>query len=69
MKVWDYQIPKNWQPTTDKEWEWFLVRKINYGDFKTVNRTRLKKHFPNIKNYLDPAKRTMIEHFLYGVNN
>lgn len=64
MWVWDYKINKNWQPKTGKEWQWFLVRKINYGDFRGVKREILKKYFPKIRKWLDLGKRVMIENFL-----
>lgn len=64
MWIWDYKINKNWQPKTDSDWQWFLVRKINYGDFKGINRDILKTYFPKIKNWLDLGKRMMIEDFL-----
>lgn len=62
MWIWDYNI-KNWQPKTDKEWEWFLVRKINYGDFKGLKTGILKKYLPKIKKRLDPGKKAMLENF------
>ena len=44
MWVWDYKIKKNWKPKTNEEWEWFLVRKINHGDFRGLNK-KLNKDF------------------------
>lgn len=64
MWLWDYKINKNWKPKTNLGWQWFLVRKINYGDFKGINRGMLKTYFPKIKKWLDLGKRTMIESFL-----
>lgn len=64
MWVWDYKINKAWQPKTDDDWQWFLVRKINYGDFAGITRDTLKKYFPKIKQWLDLGKKTMIENFL-----
>lgn len=64
MWVWDYQIPKNWQPKTQQDWEWFLVRKINYGDFNGLKREVIKKYFAKIKDKLDPGKRAMLDSFL-----
>jgi hypothetical protein len=60
MFVWDYKI-KNFQPKNEAEWQWFLIRKINYGDFKGLKKNILHKYFPKIKNQLDPAKRKMLE--------
>lgn len=64
MQVWDYKIDKNWKPKTQKEWEWFLVRQINYGNFKGIKKEVIKRFFPEIKKLLDPGKRAMIEYFL-----
>lgn len=64
MWIWDYKIPNNWQPKTDREWEWFLVRKINYDDFKGLQKEIVKKYFPKIKKLIDPGKEAMLENFL-----
>lgn len=64
MQVWDYQIDKNWQPKTQKEWEWFLVRQINYGQFKGIKKENITRFFPKIKELLDPGKKAMLEYFL-----
>lgn len=65
MWNWDYNLPKNWKPTADFEWEWFLLRKINYGDFAGLRKKQLKKYFPKIKDKLDLGRRLMFENFLY----
>lgn len=64
MKVWDYDISKDWTPTTDAQWEWFLVRKINYDEFKGLKKEIIKKYFSRIKSLLDPGKRAMLENFI-----
>lgn len=61
MKVWDYNLPKNWKPKTTEGWIWFLERKINYGDFKGLNPRVIKKYFRKLK--LDPGKRMMFKHY------
>lgn len=63
MWTWDYKIKGNWQPQTAKEWSWFLVRKINYGDFKGLKKEVVVKYLPRIKQLLDPGKRAMLEDF------
>lgn len=63
MWIWDYDIPQNWAPKTDREWEWFLVRKINYDEFQGLKKNIVKKYFPNIQRFLDPGKRAMLENF------
>ncbi len=62
--IWDYNIKNNWQPQTQQQWEWFLVRKINYGDFKGLKKEIVAEYFPKIKKLLDHGKRKMLEHFL-----
>ena len=69
MINWDYTLPNNWKPTTDKEWEWFLVRKINYDDFTGLTKEKIKQHFPTIKQLLDPGKRAMLEYFITHETN
>lgn len=60
MFFWDYKI-KNFKPKTEEEWQWFLIRKINYGDFKGLKKEVLRRYFPKIKDKLDPAKKKMLE--------
>ncbi|OGC51087.1 hypothetical protein A2982_02355 [candidate division WWE3 bacterium RIFCSPLOWO2_01_FULL_39_13] len=67
MWIWDYKIRKNWKPKTGKEWEWFLVRKVNYGDFKGLNKRVFVKFFKKIKNRLDVGKREMLADYLRNV--
>lgn len=64
MRNWDYDLPINWQPKTPKEWVWFLVRKINYGDFRGLNAADIKKYFQKIKKKIDPGKSLLLENFL-----
>lgn len=64
MYIWDYHVGKNWQPKNHQEWEWFLVRKINYGDLQGITKNVIKKYFSNIKMKLDPGKRILFEYFL-----
>ncbi len=67
MKLWDYTLLKNWCPRTADEWQWFLERKINYGDFKGLKATIVKKYWRRLR--LDEGKRLMIKSYfkLYGV--
>lgn len=46
MWNWDYHLPKDWQPATENEWEWFLVRKLNYGDLTGLKKTLSHNTFP-----------------------
>lgn len=66
MKIWDYKINKNWRPKSDREWQWYLVRKINNEDLKGINKTVLKKYFPQIEKKLDKGKRELIRLFLFS---
>lgn len=62
--LWDYELPKNWQPKTRWQWLWCLERKINYDDWQGITKEMLKKYFPALKKRLDPGKRMMIELYL-----
>lgn len=64
MWIWDYKIKDTWQPKTTDEWKWFLVRRINYGDFRGLQIEKIAAYFPTIKTLLDPGKRAMLEDFL-----
>jgi len=64
MWNWDYQLPNNWKPKTDEEWEWYLIRKLNYNDLTGLTREILVKHFPRLNKELDPGKRTIVEYYL-----
>lgn len=63
MFIWDYKLDKNWKPKHQEELEWFLVRKINQGDFEGLKKTVIKENFEKIKKYLDPGKALMLEYF------
>ncbi len=67
MKLWDYTLLKNWHPRTTDEWQWFLERKINYGDFKGLKAKIVKKYWRRLR--LDEGKRLMIKSYFkhYGV--
>jgi len=64
MNVWDYNLSKNWRPKTERQWLWYLERKINYDDWKGLKTEILRKFFPKLKGRLDPGKREMLRHFL-----
>jgi len=63
MRNWDYRLPENWQPKTPADWQWYLIRRINYGDFQGLKKEIIKQYFPMIKNQLDPGKRLMLENY------
>jgi len=66
--VWDYDLPKNWQPKTESQWLWLLTRKINYSDWKGLTAEIIKRYFPKLKKRLDPGKRMFLENYfkIYG---
>lgn len=64
MWNWDYDLPRNWRPKTHAQWEWFLVRKINYGDFGGLTKEVIKKYFPKIRKLLDPGKKALLQNYL-----
>lgn len=64
MHNWDYNLPKNWQPKTDRQWLWYLERKINYDDWQGLKKETIKKYFPRLKDRLDPGKREMFKYYL-----
>ncbi len=57
--VWDYKIPKNWKPKNEREWIWYLERKINYDDWKGIKREILRRYLKKLN--LDPAKKILLE--------
>ena len=62
--AWDYDLPDDWQPQTDDEWAWYLVRKINYEDMEGLSKPVIAKYFPNIEKYLDPGKRDLLAYYI-----
>lgn len=64
MHIWDYNLKKNWKPKGERQWLWYLERKINYDDFKGLKKTWIKKYFPKLAKRLDPGKRKMLELYL-----
>ncbi|MCX6723595.1 MAG: hypothetical protein NT155_00260 [Candidatus Staskawiczbacteria bacterium] len=61
---WDYDIKKNWAPKTDRQWLWYLERKINYDDYKGLEKEVIKKYFRRIAKRLDPGKKAMLAYYL-----
>lgn len=57
--AWDYKLVKDWQPTTDYEWRWFLERKINYDDFRNIDMKKVKQMIEQIK--IDEGKRLLLK--------
>lgn len=63
MKLWDYNLTKNWKPKNEEQWLWYLERKINYDDWKGLKAEIIKKYFLKLKKRLDPGKRIMLENY------
>jgi hypothetical protein len=66
MYNWDYKISKNWKPQTDREWMWYLERKINYDDWKGLTPLIIAKYLKHLK--IDPAKKLLLKAYfkIYG---
>ncbi|TSC95076.1 MAG: Uncharacterized protein CEN87_88 [Parcubacteria group bacterium Licking1014_1] len=62
---WDYNLKKNWKPKTDRQWLWYLERKINYDDYKGLERKMIKKYFFQLEKRLDPGKRAMFKYYFW----
>lgn len=63
---WDYDLPDDWQPKTDDEWAWYLVRKLNYEDLEGITPDILAHYLPKLDRELDPGKRILLEYYLSG---
>lgn len=61
--IWDYDIKENWQPKNLSQWLWYLERKINYDDWKGLNKKIVKKYFRKLRGRLDPGKIKMLEYY------
>lgn len=58
--VWDYEIQEGWKPDTEEGWLWYLARRINYDDWDGIKKEWIVKHWPKLKERLDPGKRKML---------
>lgn len=63
MHNWDYNLPRGWQPKTERQWLWYLERKINYDDWKGLKADIIKNFFSKLKQRLDPGKREMLKEY------
>lgn len=63
MHNWDYKLKREWNPTTESEWLWYLERRINYDDWEGLKKVWIKKYFHKLKDHLDPGKRVMLENY------
>ena len=68
MKVWDYNLTEDWKPKNERQWIWYLKRRINYDDWKGLKKKIIKKYFPKLKDKLDPGRRKMLEIYFQRKN-
>ena len=61
MELWDYKIDKTPEMTPEVE-RWFLEHRLNYGHFKKIKLTIIKKYWQQLK--IDPAMRQMLANFI-----
>jgi len=61
MKNWDYKLPKNWKPKTNREWRWYLERRIQYGDVKGLSAARIQEYLPQLR--IDPTVKSLFKHY------
>lgn len=66
MQAWDYKIKTGWKPRTDREWIWYLERKINYDDWRGLDPEIIRRYRRKLK--LDTGKKLMLEAYFnkYG---
>jgi len=66
MRVWDYKIKKGWKPQNERQWVWYLERKINYDDWRGLQPEIIRKYFSKLK--LDEGKRLIFKAYFdrYG---
>ncbi len=62
MFYWDYDIPDNFQPSTDEEWIWYIERQIYYNDWKNIPLKKLMQYKDKLK--LDEGKQLLLKAFL-----
>jgi hypothetical protein len=60
--IWDYDI-KNLDLSKKKTLLWYLQRKIEYGDWESIDKKTLKKYLKEIK--IDPILREILKSFVY----
>lgn len=59
--IWDYDI-KSLNLENKKTLLWYLKRKIEYGDWESLDRRTLKKYLPQLK--IDPYLKNILKDFL-----
>ena len=61
MKIWDYKIPKNWQPPNTEAWIWYIEKMITTGNLRRLPAAKIKKYLPKLR--LDEGNRLLFKHF------
>ncbi len=59
--IWDYDV-KKLDLSKPEVLLWYLKRKIEHGDWGTLDRKTLKKHLPKLK--IDPYLKQILQEFL-----
>ncbi|MCX6812467.1 MAG: hypothetical protein NTW79_02500 [Candidatus Berkelbacteria bacterium] len=58
--IWDYET-KNLNLKNPAVLRWYLARKINFGDYKSLNTKILEKNLADLE--IDPTLKSMIKKF------
>lgn len=59
--IWDYEI-KDLDLSQPEVLIWYLERKIQYGDWESIDKKTLKKYLPKLK--LEPYLKQILKSFL-----
>lgn len=59
MHTWDYKVKPGWKPRTEREWLWYLERKINYDDWGGLRPEHIKKRLDRL--HIDEGKLLMLK--------
>ncbi len=58
--IWDYDI-NNLDLSDPASAKWYLTRKINFGDWQSVNHRLLQKYLPQLD--IDPTLKKMLQKY------
>ena len=59
--IWDYDV-KNLDLSKPRVLLWYLQRKVEHGDWQSLNRQTLKKYLPKLK--INPYLKQILRDFL-----
>ena len=60
--IWDYDV-KKLNLKNPKALKWYLERKIQYGDWKVIDKKTLKKYLPTLK--INPHLKKILNNFIF----